>query len=83
MTQVENSLNGAKALAAVPSILQPRGVYCELHEHGDRLETGREAVVNKDRNTEFWKSHEECFSGVVNRNPIYLISAQLKTKFIC
>ena len=75
---MENS-KWCQALAAVPSILQPRRVYCELHEYGDRLVTGREAVVNKDRDTEFWKRHEECFSGMVNRNPIYLISAHLIT----
>ena len=40
-------VSGAKVLAAVPSISQPRRVYRELYENEDRLETGGEAVVNK------------------------------------
>ena len=49
-------VSGAKVLAAVPSISQPRRVYCELHGNKDRFEYGWEAVVSKDLNTEFWKS---------------------------
>ena len=37
----------AKVLAAVPSISQPRTVYRELGNE-DRLESGEEAVGNKD-----------------------------------
>ena len=49
-------VSGAKFLAAMPSISQPRRVYRELYKNEDRLETGEEAVVNKDWNTEFWKN---------------------------
>ena len=49
-------VSGAKVLAAVPSISQPRRVYCELHGNKDTLEYGGEAVVSEDLNTEFWKS---------------------------
>ena len=49
-------VSGAKVLAAVPSISQPRRVYCELHGNKDRLEYGGEAVVSEDLNTEFWKN---------------------------
>ena len=41
-------VSGNKVLAAVPSISQPRRVYRELYENEDGLETGGEAVVNKD-----------------------------------
>ena len=40
-------VSGAKVLADVPSISQPRTVYRELYENKDRLKTGGEAVVNK------------------------------------
>ena len=53
--QCQGSGSRAKVLAAVPSISQPRRVYCE-HGNEDRLESGGEAVVNKDLSTEFWKS---------------------------
>ena len=49
-------VSGAKVIAAVPSTSQSRTVHSELYEKVDRLETGLEAVVNNDGNTEFWKS---------------------------
>ena len=49
-------VSGGKVLVAVPSTSQSRTIYSELYEKMDRLETGLEAVVNKDGNTEFWKS---------------------------
>ena len=43
----EKFVSGAEVLAAVPSISQPRRAYRE-HGNEDRLESGGEAVVNKD-----------------------------------
>ena len=49
-------ISGAKVLAVLPSVSQPRRVYYELYENEDRQKTSGAAVVNKNRNTAFWKS---------------------------
>ena len=53
-------VRGAKVLAAVPSILQPRRVY------EDRLETG--GAGKEFSTTMKYRVLKEWFSGMVNRN---------------
>ena len=58
----EKFVSGAKVLAAVPSISQPRRVYRKLYQNEDRLETGGGSSCRLK-----YRVLEECFPGIENR----------------